>query len=495
MVAVMSTHRRRLTRVLAAALVLVLAPATAAHADDPPTTGSVAGTLADGATPVPDTTVELVIPPYGVAIKQTRTDAAGAFRLTDVVPREYALRFRLAGGLIQFHPAVADLGAARLFGVVAGAETVIRESVMPHGTLGGRVTTHTGAAAAGARVELNRATPSGPLATVLADADGNYLFRYPPSGQHVISVAAAERGATRQWAHQHRVYTEADPFTIAPGQHTTVDEQLFPTGAITGRFTRDGVPVANVVVYAYSQASTAESVTNWTDADGVFRLKPYPGTYKLKFVVPAGTGLDQWLGGTESEAATQPVRVTAGETVTLDERQLPTGMLRGRLTDRAGQPPVASGVVIEDAARGRQFQATTAADGTWFKMVWPGTYTVMYQSGGQVQWATGERSPQTADPVRVVAGGTTQLEEVLLPTGSLAVRATDRASGAAITTFCATAYSRYVYLRVCTEDGVAELALSAGRYEVTVADGVHPDAVYPDTRVGTGQLTRLNARL
>lgn len=80
-------------------------------------------------------------------------------------------------------------------------------------------------------------------------------------------------------------------------------------------------------------------MSNWTDADGVFRLKPYPGAYKLKFVVPSGTGLDQWLGGTESEAATRPLQVTAGQTVTLDERQLPTGMVRGRLLDGAGQPP------------------------------------------------------------------------------------------------------------------------------------------------------------
>ncbi|GAA4455416.1 carboxypeptidase-like regulatory domain-containing protein [Phytohabitans houttuyneae] len=138
---------------------------------------------------------------------------------------------------------------------------------------------------------------------------------------------------------------------------------------------------------------------------------------------PLVTLIDQWLGGAESEAATRPVQVVAGQSVTLDERQLPTGMVRGRLTDRAGQPPVASGVVIEDAARGRQFPATTAADGTWFKMVWPGTYTVRYESGGQVQWATGRSSAATADPVRVAAGGTTQLDEVLLPTGSLTVRA------------------------------------------------------------------------
>ncbi|MGN9911561.1 hypothetical protein ACTMTJ_28775 [Phytohabitans sp. LJ34] len=79
-------------------------------------------------------------------------------------------------------------------------------------------------------------------------------------------------------------------------------------------------------------------------------------------------------------------------------------------------------------------------------MVWPGTYKVMYQSGGQVQWATGERTERTADPVGVTAGGTTLLDEVLLPTG-------------------------------------------------TLADDVRPDAVYPNVRVTTGRLATLDARL
>jgi hypothetical protein len=150
--------------------------------------------------------------------------------------------------------------------------------------------------------------------------------------------------------HAHGTPSQADPISITAGQHTTVDERLFPSGTVTGRFTRDGTPVANVVVYAYSQTDPAESVSNWTAADGTFRLRPYPGSYKLKFVVPAGTGLDQWLGGAESEEATRPVEVTAGRTVIRDEQALPVGLIRGGLSDSAGLPP-AHGRLIDDAAQ------------------------------------------------------------------------------------------------------------------------------------------------
>jgi hypothetical protein len=413
----MRIQTRRLARTLTIGLVLVLTPVTTAGAD-PVTTGSVAGTLTDGATPVAGTTVELLVLPYGVAVRQARTDAAGAFRIPEAPPRTYVLRFKLPGGLVQFHPAVPDPNSATQVAVVAGAETTVRESVMPHGTLGGHVSTDSGDPAPGARIELHRITGGGPLATVLTDDDGNYLVNHPPTGQLRIAVAAAQRGATNQWAHRRRGYTEADPVTISAGRHTTVDERLFPSGVVTGRFTRDGAPVANVVVYATSQTSTAESVSNWTDADGVFRLRPYPGSYKLRFVVPAGTGLDQWLDGAESESTTRPVRVSVGQEVVLHEQQLPTGLVSGRLTDATGQPAVRSAVVVYDTSRGRQFQATTADDGTWFKTVWPGTYLVRYETGTQVQWATGKRSPETADPVVVAANARTVVDDVLAAPGS-----------------------------------------------------------------------------
>ncbi|MFC6022626.1 hypothetical protein ACFP2T_41520 [Plantactinospora solaniradicis] len=409
----MRIQTRRLARALSIGLVLALAPVTAAAAD-PVTTGSVAGTLVDGSTPVADTAVELLVLPYGVRVRQTRTDAAGAFRIPEVPPRTYVLRFALPGGLVQFHPAVPALDSAAQIAVVAGAETTIHESVMPHGTLGGHVSTDAGDPAPGARIELHRITGGGPLVTVLADQAGNYLINYPPTDQLRVAVAAAQRGATNQWAHRRRSYTEADPVTITPGRHSTVDERLFPSGVVTGRFTRDGAPVPNVVVYATSQASTAESVSNWTDADGVFRLRPYPGSYRLRFVVPAGTGLDQWLGGAESESATRPVQVGVGSEVVLHEQQLSTGLVSGRLTDATGQPSVRSAVIVYDTSRGRQFQATTADDGTWFKTVWPGTYSVRYETGTQVQWATGKQSPETADPVVVAADTRTVVDDVLL---------------------------------------------------------------------------------
>ncbi|HEU5107718.1 MAG TPA: carboxypeptidase-like regulatory domain-containing protein [Micromonosporaceae bacterium] len=481
---------RRLALVLALTLAATIAavPAPAGAAD--PTTGSVTGTLADGATPVADAVVDLVLPPYGASVRQARTDAAGRYRLDGVTPATYTLRFSLPGGLVQFHPGVVDLADATSFAVAAGAEVVVDEAVMAHGTLGGRVTTDSGAPAPGARVRLHRAT-GGPLVTVLTDADGDYRIPYPPNGTFALAVAAAERGATDQWAPRRRTRAEAGPVVITAGQHTTVDERLLPVGTISGRFTRDGEPVANVTVLAISQVSSAESVSSFTAADGTFRLRPFPGGYMVQFRVPAGTGLDQWAGGAENEASSPLLTVAADAEVVLEERQLPVGRVEGRLVGADGQPVAGAGVAIEDPSRDRFFQATTNADGAWFKLVWPGEYEVRFSTGSQVQWATGALAPEEADPVTVPAGGTAVVDDTLLPPGSLTVTAVDARSRAPLGSFCVVAQSSHVFQQECTSDGAAEFpALGGGSYTLfTTADDVHLDRQDRGVRVTSGGAT------
>src|SRR4029453_16282540 len=64
-----------------------------------------------------------------------------------------------------------------------------------------------------------------------------------------------------------------------------------------------------------------------------------------------------------SRARAPPPRraqAAAAQRVSLDERQLPVGLVRGRLTDAAGRPSAGSAVVVYDPPRGRQVVAATA---------------------------------------------------------------------------------------------------------------------------------------
>jgi protocatechuate 3,4-dioxygenase beta subunit len=496
---IMSTSLRRAARVVLTAALLTAAPAPAAAgpAAGPAAaaTGVVVGVLDDDGTPVPDAVVDLLLP-NGAPRGQVRTDAEGRFRFADVPPATYLLRFSLQGGLVQFFPGRLVAAEAKQIRVLAGREFVADETVAPHGRIGGLITTDGGAPAPGARVRLHSADGR-EVAAVLTGPDGGYRFAYTPTGRFTLAVAAAERGATYQWAPRRRTRAQATPVTLAKNVDSRLDERLLPSGMITGRFTRDGVPIANVTVVAHSQATTADTVSHWTAADGTFRLLPYPGAYKVEFRVPTRMDLlDQWAGGAESERTTAPVRVAAGEEVSLDERALPTGRLSGRLAAASGGPPGRVGVSVSDPTRDRQYQATTAEDGTWFRTVRPGSYAVRYSTATQSQWAVGRTSRETADPVVVPAGGATTVDDTFLATGALTVTAADARTGAPLTSFCADVQNGYTFLGACTEDGTVKIGeIGAGTYEVKVTDGVRLDAVTRDVRVIPGRRTTASARL
>lgn len=484
---------RTVAGVAAAAAILFVAAVPAAGA--PPTTGAVAGSLTDGSTPVIDAAVDLLLPDNRI-VARDRTDTDGRFRLPDVQPDAYLLRFSLPGGLVQYTPGRVNRNDAKPLRVRAGGTFAVDELVVPHGTLGGRITTDAGAPAPGARVRLHR-TDGVAVSTTGTDAAGDYRFPYPPNGQFVLAVAAAQRGATDQWAPRRRSRAQAARITLAPGADIRTDERLLPSGALTGRFTRDGGPVANVVVVAHSPVSAAETVISSTAADGTFRLRPYPGAYRVEFRVPTGLNLlDQWAGGAESERASTAVRVVADQEVVLDERALPTGRIAGRLTDAGGRPARRAAVVVSDAARDRRFQATTADDGSWFLTVWPGSYRVRYSTGTQSQWAVGRTAREAADPVTVTAGGASTVDDALLPTGILTVTAVDAATGAALTSFCADATNGYTFRSACTDTGMAKVGeLGAGVYQVTVSDDERLNTVVREVEVVSGRRTRLPVSL
>src|SRR5204863_5120987 len=111
------------------------------------------------------------------ALAHTSTDAAGSFRLDGVQPSNYKVKFTLPGGMVQFFSQKTTVEDATVVTVAAGAETVVEETVLPHGSLAGRITTSTGVPADGAPVNLYAVGAFLP-ATTTADADGDYLFPF-----------------------------------------------------------------------------------------------------------------------------------------------------------------------------------------------------------------------------------------------------------------------------------------------------------------------------
>jgi hypothetical protein len=488
-----STTRRRLASGLALAVTVALGtlvgPAGIAAAAG---TGSVSGQISDAGVPIAGVTVGIDLSVFPVAIATGTTDATGSFHI-NVPAGLYKVKFALPGGLTQFYPHVTDFNAATQLTVVEGQDTAVTETVVvPHGSLAGQITTSTGAVASGAFVGL--AQPGGPpVANVTADQNGRYVFPYVAAGSYDVTAGATASGAPHQWVHGHKSQAQADPIAVVVGQVSTVDEQLLPLGRVRGTFTDGNGPVSDVLIEAISQTSAADSVFTSTGADGTYSLFAYPGTYIVKYQVPAS--LDQWANEKEAQWRADVVTVVANTDLVLDQTALPTGRVSGRLTDPDGNPVSGAGVAIENPSLDREFLATTDADGSWFATVRPGTYRVSFETETQQQWAHGQTSPGTAAPVTVAAGGNTVVDEALLVQGSLTVTAVDARTGAALTSFCVET-SGTADLFACTDNGTADFPqIGAGTYAVTVSDGDHLDSVTDGVQVTSGHASTVAARL
>ena len=488
----MSTPLRRIAVLVlaAAALVVGVLPGSASAEDTD--TGSITGLILDAGAPVPNVTVSLQLTFAPATIAQTVSDADGQFRF-EAAPGFYKVRFDFVGGLVQFLPGTTDFNAATEVEVLAGLSVPVEDSVIPHGSLVGQITNSAGEPATNAVVGITR-LDGVPITTVAVDRTGHYELPFVTPRTVNVFASAARASAPRQWVPQQKSRADADAFAVTVGQTTTVDEKLLPLGAVSGRFVSAAGPVPNAGVLADSLAGPAESVSSPTRADGQFRLLAYPGTYRLKFTSPET--LDQWAHGQEAQWRADLVTVTADSEVVISETALPIGRISGHLNDSTGQPVAGAGVVIADPARGRSFQAATDDTGGWFATVRPGPYQVRFSTANQAQWAFGEASPATADPVTVVADQETVVDDSLTAPGSLRVRAVDARTGAPRSTFCASATNDFVFLQSCTDTGTVRFdAIGAGTYTVTVADDVFLDSVNPGVRVTSGRLTSLTARM
>jgi hypothetical protein len=491
---------RRLAAAIAGALVaavtVAFAPPGAAAAADP-TTGSVTGTLADGGAPVARAAVSLVVVSGGSSTPRTETDEGGRFRFDGVQPGTYTLFFSI-GFVSQYHPGVADRAAATSFAVAAGEVVTVDETMVAHGTLGGRVTTDDGAPAAGGRVSLY---PWGggrqAWMAVRTDANGNYRFDYPPTGEFSLAFSIANTSGSLQWFPRKLDPYLGERVTIRVGEHTTVDERLLPVGVVRGRYTRNGEPVANVTVSLGPPGPDGFIYTPFTStaADGTFHLSLFPGEHRIWFRPPGAR--DQWARAAETYEAATVFTVTAGAEVVIEEEQIPVGRVQGRLVDAAGRPVESGTVQLSDPSRGRSFNTWLGANGEWSAVVWPGEYRVQFGTSDQVQWAFGATTLAEADPVVVTADGTAVVNDRLLPPGSLAVTAVDAGTGAPIRSFCLRAQGSVGVKEGCTEDGSARLSpVGAGSYTVSItADDFHLDWKDGDVRVTPGRATRLVARL
>lgn len=462
------TPLRRLGLVLLAAAIATMGLAAPAHAD--PDTGTIAGHLISNGQPVVGAQVNAWGDGYGYGI----TDEAGAYEITGLTPGPYVVQFLAAGHPEQFAHGARTWEEAAQVPVTAGAVATVDDTLLPHGTISGRLVDSAGN---GVAASVNVFGDNGTTGWAYT-SDGNYSVGVY-AGTYQVEFRLESGGS--QWAHGARDSSTAAYFDVAVGQTVTVNDTLLPTGSVAGRITAaDGGPAAGVTVQLY-ELNGMSGPYAYTDADGAYRIdNVFEGQWRVRLT--RESGLEQWYPNVWKESAAGTVTVTAGNQLTVDQQLLPTGAISGHFTDAggAGLPGVQVGLEYADGDY-LNVSATTGADGGYsFPELPVAQYVVWFDEyeTGVNQYARGKTTFEAADRITVAAGQTTVVDDVKLPSGTLTITAKNALTGAPISDFYVEAGRR----NGAAENGVVTFAdLRVGDYTVQTWAAGYSSAETPVT--------------
>jgi 5-hydroxyisourate hydrolase-like protein (transthyretin family) len=285
-------------------------------------TGTIYGrfTTADGSSPgytavyAQDADTYSVV--YGVS------DEDGQYSI-DVLPGRYKIAFELGSGT-QFAYQAASFETATAFTVKAGATVQVDDSRLSTGSLGGRLTTASGAPASDSRVTLQ--TPDTFAGTTTTDENGDYSFASVLPGDYQVSFTTGE---STQWAYGTTEQSNATTITVSAGERSLVNDKLLSTGSLAGRFTdADGNGIGGWSVNAQLDVEGHNGTYSaTTDASGRWTIgNAYPGVYLVSFHDPR-TGRTQYAYGKGNRTDASRITVAADATTNVNDTSVPAAQL------------------------------------------------------------------------------------------------------------------------------------------------------------------------
>ncbi|WP_436497601.1 carboxypeptidase regulatory-like domain-containing protein [Actinokineospora sp. HUAS TT18] len=313
----------------------VTAPGTASIALAPVKYGTVVGGFKTSAgAPIANATVELH-EGYQNFRRSAVTDAAGAFRMTRVVPGTYTLKFIQPSGLSQWAYGQVNFADASQI-TVGDGETAVWETALPTGNLDITVTdAKTSAPLAGACVS----TRGGPqFVFACTGADGRAAFRTISVGTYSFSISPPAG----------YLYGGVDDVVVRADATTSAATTLTPEAKLefTMRDAATAAPVAGACVVLVNEEGrgVVHDHTNCADSQGVVRVGGYPaGRFRAFVKTTDGVHGAQWVGahgGTGNVDKATWIEAVAGATASVPVRLDGAGAISGTVTAQADGRPV-----------------------------------------------------------------------------------------------------------------------------------------------------------
>jgi hypothetical protein len=351
------------------------------------------------------------------------------------------------------------LGGVLCGGLLMAGVVAAPASAAGVGSVSGVFSDHAGAPVADAWVVAWSAEDGGYLAGSSTDGAGRYELAGVPAGGVRLSFQAE---TLVQWAPGVLSQEAGRVHQVAGGSTVTVDERQRPVGAVSGVVTgADGEPAAWVQVGVRDLANDSDAY-GYTDESGRYRVSVWVGDHHLGF---GPESAKQWAPRAAGEDGARTFAVAAGATVRVDERLLPTGTIRGRLTAVDGSALPGAEILLYAGER-RIFAGATNEEGDYSFAVLPGDYVVAFRGdpSGEEQYVPGAVDRAKAKVQTVAAGQTVVADDAVLGPASVSGRlvAADGRPQAGFEVFVMSTDDQYGYGATTGTDG---------RWRV---DDVHP---------------------
>jgi uncharacterized GH25 family protein len=313
-------------------------------------TGSV---VSDGGAPVADAVVTANSAAEGGFGRSGRTDSNGNFQIPGLAPGHYILTASKAG--------LAD-GQLRDFDISSGATP--RIVMKTGGTIVGHVTGLTEADLQNATVTAS--SPNGG-ASAEVDSSGAYRIEGAPTGTVRVSARTGRGfgggGKT----------SPVQSVQVDPGASVTVDLQFKTNTVISGRITRNGQPMPNVMVIFTPRSGTQTQASGTADGSGTYQISGLDdGSYNVGVVdidrsnAFSSTYDVHGSGSYDIDIKTAALRGTvidasSGQPLANAQVQLQSGQ-QGFFGARAAVTDPNGSFLIDNVARG-SYQVTAQKDG------------------------------------------------------------------------------------------------------------------------------------
>ncbi len=231
--------------------------------------------VTDGGAPIPDASVHAASAAEMDGGRDARTDASGGFAFDGLAPGHYTF----TAGKTGFAPGtlrdidIASSGPVRVIltggGVITGHVNGLTATELEQATV-------TASVAGGGGVGFGGGGGGG-ASSVAVDAGGNYRIDGAPSGTvHVSARTGAMFGGSIKTAAAKTVELES-------GGTAQVDIDFKSSTVISGRVTRNGMPIARAQVTFIPRSGQQTSVSGPADSDGHYELSGMDdGTYTVQ---------------------------------------------------------------------------------------------------------------------------------------------------------------------------------------------------------------------